>query len=96
MAAKEKRLGSVKRFGARYGRTVRFRLGTIEAEQRRKHKCPSCNAERVKRVAVGIWNCRKCGLKFTGKAYSPVKKIVTKAEVSEEKEEIKKEEKVEE
>ncbi len=84
MVTKEKPLGSVKRFGARYGRTVRFRLATIEAEQRKRHKCPYCNVERVKRVAVGIWNCRKCGAKFTGKAYSPVKRIVTKAEVGEE------------
>ena len=27
---------------------------------------------------MGIWNCRKCNAKFTGKAYSISKKIITK------------------
>lgn len=64
------RPGSVKRFGARYGRGVKLKFGTIEAEQRRDHICPYCRAVRVRRVAVGIWKCRKCGSKFTGRAYT--------------------------
>ena len=76
----EKKVGSTKRFGARYGRKVKHRFGVIEAEQRKRHKCPYCNATSVKRVAVGIWNCRKCGAKFTGKAYSIKKKIRFKEE----------------
>jgi ribosomal protein L37AE/L43A len=28
---------------------------------------------RVKRVAVGIWFCKKCKAKFTGKAYTLAK-----------------------
>jgi large subunit ribosomal protein L37Ae len=79
MVEKEKQFGSVKRYGSRYGRTIRYRVAVIEAEQRKNHKCPTCTAEKVRRVAVGIWECTKCGAKFTGKAYSPVKKIVTRA-----------------
>ncbi len=71
-------LGSVKRFGARYGRKLKLKFSKIEAEQRKLHKCPYCNKIAVKRVAVGIWNCRKCKAKFTGKAYSISKKIITK------------------
>lgn len=80
-------LGSVKRFGARYGRKLKLKFSKIETEQRKLHKCPYCNKTAVKRVAVGIWNCRKCNAKFTGKAYSVSKKIITKeiGETAEEK-----------
>ena len=77
--------GSVRRLGSRYGRTVRFKLGKIEAEQRKKHKCPYCNYKQVKRVSVGIWRCKKCKSTFTNKAYtvgkvSPVKQVVEEKE----------------
>jgi large subunit ribosomal protein L37Ae len=62
--------GSVRRLGSRYGRTVRFKLGKIEAEQRKKHKCPYCNYATVKRKTIGIWHCKKCGSDFTNKAYT--------------------------
>ena len=71
-------LGSVKRFGARYGRKLKVKFSKIETEQRKLHKCPYCNKVAVKRIAVGIWNCKKCKAKFTGKAYSVSKKIITK------------------
>ena len=62
--------GLAKRFGARYGTTVKRRLEKIEIEQKKKHKCPYCNAFRVKRLAVGMWQCSKCNTKFTGKAFT--------------------------
>jgi large subunit ribosomal protein L37Ae len=71
---KKATFGSVRRLGSRYGRTVRYKLGKIEAEQRKKHKCPYCNYKQVKRKAVGIWHCKKCKCDFTNKAYS-VQKI---------------------
>jgi large subunit ribosomal protein L37Ae len=74
----EEKLGSVKRFGARYGRKPKLKFSKIEAEQRKFHKCPYCNKISVKRVAVGIWHCRKCNAKFTGKAYSVTKRFITK------------------
>ena len=77
MKAVEK-LGSVKRFGTRYGRKPKIKFSKIETEQRKLHKCPYCNKIAVKRLALGIWNCRKCNAKFTGKAYSVSKKIITK------------------
>jgi len=85
-----KKLGSIRRFGARYGRTVKHRFGKIESEQRKRHKCPYCSSVSVKRLAIGIWECRKCKSKFTGKAYSVTEKISFKEEGS--KEEQKKEE----
>ena len=74
----EEKLGSVKRFGARYGRKLKLKFSAIEAEQRKLHKCPYCSKIAVKRVAVGIWKCRKCNAKFAGKAYSISKKVTLK------------------
>jgi large subunit ribosomal protein L37Ae len=80
--AEIQKLGSVKRFGARYGRSVKHKLAKIEAIQKGKHECPYCHSLKAKRVAVGIWSCRKCGAKFTGKAYS-IKKVITEEEKEE-------------
>ncbi|MBR9699476.1 50S ribosomal protein L37ae [Candidatus Woesearchaeota archaeon] len=82
----DEKLGSMKRFGSRYGRTARHNFAKIEKEQRKLHKCPYCNKEAVKRIAVGIWKCRKCDVKFTGKAYTPGVKIVGSSEKTEVKE----------
>lgn len=68
--ARRKGLGSVKRYGARYGRTVKHKLAKVEAEQKRKHKCPFCAKEQVSRVAAGIWFCKKCESKFAARAYA--------------------------
>ncbi len=79
------KLGSVKRFGPRYGRTVKHKLAKIEKVIKGKHKCPYCHAEKVKRLSLGIWQCKKCNAKFTGKAYS-VSKQMPKEEAKEEEE----------
>jgi large subunit ribosomal protein L37Ae len=67
--AEEVKLGTVKRFGARYGSTIRERVGKIELLRNGPHTCPYCHDTKVKRKAVGIWFCSKCNVKFTGKAY---------------------------
>jgi large subunit ribosomal protein L37Ae len=82
--ALDKSLKSAKRFGARYGKSLKQKVAKIEAEQRKKHKCPFCSAVAVRRVAAGIWNCKKCDSKFTGKAYTIPKKIIITQEVSKE------------
>lgn len=62
--------GPHKRLGVRYGRKTRARVGVIEAELRKKHMCPSCRTANVRRVFVGVWQCTKCGHKFTSKAFT--------------------------
>ena len=69
------KLGPAKRFGSRYGSKPKHMYAKIEKEQRKKHLCPYCNYLKVKRIAVGIWHCRKCNSKFTGKAYTISKTI---------------------
>ncbi len=77
--AAEKKFGSAKRFGSRYGRKIRDKVAMVEKERKKKHKCPYCHKiGGIKRIAVGIWNCTKCESKFTAKAYTISKKRTKK------------------
>ena len=91
MAKKIEKLGSAKRFGARYGTKPKYQFAKIEKEQRRKHKCPYCNAIAVKRIAMGIWNCRKCDSTFTGRAYTITKPVAVEEKIEEPKQIIEEE-----
>ncbi len=63
--------GPAGRFGARYGIKTRRKIDRIESRQKAKHKCPYCDELKVKRVSLGIYQCKKCEAKFTGGAYTP-------------------------
>ena len=65
------------------GQKQQFQVQLVETEQRKLHKCPYCSKVAVKRVSLGIWQCRKCNVKFAGKAYSITRKIVAKDEAEE-------------
>lgn len=73
-----KKLGGMKRFGARYGRSLKQRYVEIEVLHRAKYKCPYCASQGVKRVALGIWQCRKCDAKFASRAHTVAKKKTAK------------------
>ena len=68
-----KGLGAIKRFGVRYGRTVKERLAKVEMEQKARRRCPYCTYEQVTQQGVGIFVCKKCGAKFASRAYSTAK-----------------------
>lgn len=70
-----KKVGSTRGFGARYGSTVRKRYIKVISELKKAHNCPRCGTKSVRRQSVGVWGCRKCGLTFTGGAYTPVTKL---------------------
>jgi large subunit ribosomal protein L37Ae len=69
--ARTKKVGSTGRFGSRYGKGVKKKFLSVEAEQKKKHVCPSCLKGKLSREAAGIWVCRKCGYKAAGRAYTP-------------------------
>ncbi len=62
------RIGSL---GPRYGLRIRRRLAEIESKLRRKYKCPVCGKKSLKRKVHGIWECKSCGAKIAGDAFSP-------------------------
>ena len=99
--AKKVKLGSIKRFGPRYGRRNKEKVALLEKEHRRRRKCPYCNYVKVKRLSRGIWECDKCNAKFAGKAYTfEVRKkkslIVPKVVINEDVEEMEESEELEE
>ncbi len=78
MARRTRIVGPVGRYGPRYGVSVRKRVRDILVRKQGPHVCPFCGAEgTVKRVAVGIWKCRKCGSVWAGAAYTPRSDIAT-------------------
>lgn len=87
--AEKKSSGSIKRFGVRYGLTVKNKLAKVESGHLKRNKCPYCKYVAVKRLSAGIWQCAKCNAKFTGKAYTfAVKKPVQVVPVEEYKEPV--------
>ncbi|MHA1679855.1 MAG: 50S ribosomal protein L37Ae [Promethearchaeota archaeon] len=65
-----KKVGITGRFGPRYGTLVRYRVKKIESYKTEPIKCPRCQTKAIKRVSVGLWTCKKCGVRFTGGAYN--------------------------
>jgi large subunit ribosomal protein L37Ae len=75
MGKRTKKVGPTRGLGARYGATVRKRYIKVVTEMKKPHSCPQCGFSRVKRVSVGVWECRKCGFTFSGGAYTPTTKL---------------------
>lgn len=69
MAAKKKKIKAAGKFGAGYGRNVRSMYNTIEASQRQDQPSPFHPTGKAKRIAAGIWKCKKTGKVFAGHAY---------------------------
>ncbi|MBS3061820.1 MAG: 50S ribosomal protein L37ae [Candidatus Diapherotrites archaeon] len=66
-----KKVKSAGRFGSRYGVGIRKRLLKVEQRQHEDSECPSCGYKKIRREAAGIFDCKKCGGRFTGGAYFP-------------------------
>ena len=66
-----KKVGSTGRFKGRYGVGVKKRVLEVENRMKVKVPCVFCGFPRIKRMAAGLFFCRKCGAKFAGGAYEP-------------------------
>jgi len=72
---KTRKVGVAGSLGSRYGTVARRRYADIVSQMRRPYECPQCHFKTVRRLSVGIWLCRKCGVKFAGGAYTPFTKL---------------------
>ena len=72
MAAKKKKIHAAGKFGAGYGVRPRKGFNQIEAVQRKRQQSPFHETSSAKRIASGIWRCKKTGKVFAGPAYSLV------------------------
>jgi len=52
-----------------YGIKLKKKARVVEAKQRKKQTCPFCSKKGVKRLAKGLWNCKRCGKKFASHTY---------------------------
>ncbi len=76
MGKRTKVVGIAGRFGARYGSTLRKRWKSVMERRYAPYECPHCGTKTVmKRIAVGLWKCPKCGTVFAGGAYQPTTEI---------------------
>jgi len=64
-----KKVKSAGRFRTSGGIKVRARLRAVEEKQRKKQTCPFCKKKALKRIAKGLWQCKKCGKRFASHAY---------------------------
>ncbi len=81
MSNSAKKIGSVARFGPRYGVRIRSRILEVEKERSKGIACPRCGIPSVEREAAAIWKCRHCGYKYAARAYvGTARKIVQPAE----------------
>lgn len=77
-----KKTGTAGKFGTRYGMRTRKTWQEIDEQQRKPQACPVCNKPAATRVSAGIWQCEKCGAKFTGGAYTAVTGIAKSVEAA--------------
>ena len=68
---KTKKVHLAAKFGSRYGLKIRRLITKIEKQAHAKYECPNCYKHTLKRVAPGIWECKKCGYKMAGGAFTP-------------------------
>ena len=66
-----KKVGLTGKYGPRYGTKTKKIVLEIESRQKREKMCPYCERPALKRLAAGIWYCKKCKTKFAGRAYFP-------------------------
>ena len=67
MAKRTQKAGASAKYGPRYGVSVRRRAASVSRRGAGSPPAPpSCQYQKVSRTVAGIWECSKCGHKFTG------------------------------
>ncbi|MCI4352512.1 MAG: 50S ribosomal protein L37ae [Thermoplasmata archaeon] len=64
-----KKVGSTGWMGPRYGIRIRRRVLEIDRAQHKASTCPKCSTVTLWRVASGIYECQRCGVRVSSGAY---------------------------
>ena len=70
MGSKTKKIKAAGKFRTGFGINTRRQFNKIESTQRKRQTSPFYSKARAKRIASGIWKCKKTGKVFAGPAYS--------------------------
>ncbi len=54
----------------RGGARLRELVSKANRARSSKYVCPKCQKKRVKRISNSVWECRGCGVRIAGAAYS--------------------------
>lgn len=69
MSKRTKKVGNTGWMGPRYGIRIRRRVLEIDRSRSVAGTCPRCSTTTLDRVATGVFECRRCGVKFASGAY---------------------------
>jgi large subunit ribosomal protein L37Ae len=69
MSKRTKKVGRTGWMGARYGIKVRRRVLEVDRARDVEYACPKCSTQTLRRVASGIYRCRRCSTTFASDAY---------------------------
>jgi large subunit ribosomal protein L37Ae len=69
MARRTYKVGITRKYGTRYGASLRKIIKKFEVQQHAVYLCPFCGKQSVRRLAVGIWACKSCHKQIAGGAW---------------------------
>eukprot|EP01016_Furgasonia_blochmanni_P054529 TRINITY_DN8_c0_g1_i1.p2 TRINITY_DN8_c0_g1~~TRINITY_DN8_c0_g1_i1.p2 ORF type:complete len:166 (-),score=70.27 TRINITY_DN8_c0_g1_i1:312-809(-) len=70
MTKRTKKVGITRKYGVRYGASLRKIIKKFEIQQHAKYFCPFCGKNGMRRVSVGIWHCKPCFKTIAGGAWT--------------------------
>jgi large subunit ribosomal protein L37Ae len=69
MSKRTKKVGNTGWMGPRYGIRIRRRVLSLDRSREAAAACPKCATVTVRRIASGVYECRRCGTQFASGAY---------------------------
>lgn len=69
MARRTYKVGITRKYGTRYGASLRKIIKKFEVAQHARYLCPFCGKVAVRRRAIGIWSCKACHKVIAGGAW---------------------------
>jgi len=69
MSKRTKKVGNTGWMGPRYGIRIRRRVLDLDRARGVTASCPRCSTATLGRVASGVFECRRCGVRYASGAY---------------------------